>query len=267
MPMSCGSARALRSLIGVSAIAALGAGEARAPVSAEELVRRAEEILRGSTAELRATMTITTPRWTRSLTLHSWDDRARDRSFIRILAPKKDRGTGFLRHGINLWTYLPRVERVMRIPASMMLQPWMGSDFTNDDLVRESSFVEDYVPRVLDPRVLDGVTLLGLELLPREEAPVVWGRLELWLEEDGLAPREFLYYEESDDDGFPLVRTLRFDQVEPVQGRPFPYYWEMIPEDKPGHRTVFHVELIRFDEPMEDELFTQENLRRVEGLR
>jgi outer membrane lipoprotein-sorting protein len=215
---------------------------------------------------MRATMTVTTPRWTRSIELHSWDDRSRDRSFIRILSPQKDRGTGFLRQGIHLWTYLPRVERVMRIPPSMMLQPWMGSDFTNDDLVRESSLVEDYAPRLLGARELDGARVVGLELLPREEAPVVWGRLEVWLEEESLAPREFVYFEESPNGGFGRVRTLRFDEVRAVQGRPFPHFWEMTPEDKPGHRTAFRVERILFDAELEDELFTQEHLRRVEGL-
>jgi outer membrane lipoprotein-sorting protein len=236
-------------------------------LTAEDLVRRAEDTLRGSTAEMRATMVVTTPRWTREVQFRSWDDRAGDRSFIRILSPKKDKGTGFLRQGVHLWTYLPRVERVMRIPPSMMLQPWMGSDFTNDDLVRESSMVDDYVPRVLGSRKLDGAELVGLELMPKEEAPVVWGRLELWLERERLAPREFIYFEESEDESFTRVRTLYFDDVREVQGRPLPHFWEVVPEDKEGHRTSMRVDEITFDEPMPDELFGQEHLRRAEAVR
>ncbi len=235
--------------------------------TAEELVRRAEDILRGSTAEMTATMTVKTPRWTRELKFHSWDDKSGDRSFVRILSPRKDRGTGFLRQGLHLWTYLPRVERVMRIPASMMLQPWMGSDFTNDDLVRESSFVEDYVPKRLGEMELDGVPLVGLELVPHEDAPVVWGRVEMWIERERFAPRLFIYFEEADAGEFAKVRTLRFDKVRMVQGRPLPHFWEMIPEDKPDHRTTIVVETMRFDEPLDDGLFTHENLRRAEGAR
>ncbi|HTO06540.1 MAG TPA: outer membrane lipoprotein-sorting protein, partial [Myxococcota bacterium] len=101
---------------------------------AAEIVRRAEDALRGNTAEMKLRMTITTPRWTRELVVRSWDDRAHDRSFTRVLEPPKDKGTAFLREKDAFWTWLPRVERAMRIPPSMMLQSWMGSDFTNDDL-------------------------------------------------------------------------------------------------------------------------------------
>jgi outer membrane lipoprotein-sorting protein len=246
---------------------ALATAASAAERTAEELVRRAEDILRGSTAEMTATMTVETPRWTRELKFHSWDDKGGDRSFVRILSPRKDRGTGFLRQELHLWTYLPRVERVMRIPASMMLQPWMGSDFTNDDLVRESSFVDDYVPKRLGDRDLDGVPLVGLELIPHEEAAVVWGRVELWIESERFAPRLFIYFEEAEAGEFAKVRTMRFEDIRDVQGRPLPHLWEMIPEDKPGHHTTIQVESIRFDEPLDDGIFTHENLRRAEGAR
>ncbi len=238
-----------------------------AELTAEELVRLAEDALRGNTAEMRATMVVTTPRWTRTLEFHSWDDHPNDRSFVRILAPRKDRGTGFLRQKRNLWTYLPRVERIMRIPPSMMLQPWMGSDFTNDDLVRDSSMVDDYDARLLGTREVDGTELVGLELFPHEEALVVWGRVEIWVETDPIAPRLFRYFEETDAGEFEPVRTLRFDEIHDVQGRPLPHFWEMIPDDKPGHRTTIRIEELRFDQDLDDGLFTQEHLRRAEGLR
>ena len=245
----------------------LGAAEMPGDLSAEELVRRAEDTLRGTTAQMRITMTVTTPRWTRNITFRSWDDGAGDRSFIRILAPRKDRGTGFLRKEVHLWTYLPRVERVMRIPPSMMLQPWMGSDFTNDDVVRDSSLVDDYVPRTLGRRDLNGISLVGLELIPNEEAPVVWARVELWIEEGSWAPREFIYFDEDDAGGFEAIRVMKLSEIHDVQGRPLPHLWEMIPHDKPGHTTTMRIEEAVFDEPMEDRLFSQEHLRRAEGLR
>jgi outer membrane lipoprotein-sorting protein len=149
----------------------------------------------------------------------------------------------------------------------MMLQPWMGSDFTNDDLVRESSFVEDYVPKALGAKEVEGLELLGLELIPHEDAPVVWGRLELWIERESFAPRVFLYFEEAGPGEFAKVRTMHFRDIREIQGRPLPHFWEMIPEHKPGHRTTITLEKARFDQPMDDELFTQENLRRAEGAR
>jgi outer membrane lipoprotein-sorting protein len=235
--------------------------------TAEKLIERAEDIMRGSTSEMKATMIVTTPRWTREVRFRSWDDRVGDRSFTRILSPRKDRGTGFLRQHQHLWTYLPRVERVMRIPPSMMLQPWMGSDFTNDDIARESSFVEDYKPKLLGRKTFDGVELIGIELVPDDDAPVVWARVEGWLDPESLAPRRFFYFDEPEEGRFERVRTMLLDDVREVQGRPLPHFWEMTPEHKPGHKTSFRIEEVQFDEPMGDDLFTQENLRRAEAVR
>ena len=237
------------------------------PLDAAEIVRRAEDSLRGSTAQMKAKMNITTPRWKRELQYRSWDDRGQDRSFTRILAPKKDRGTGFLRLGNTLWTYLPRVERTTRIPPSMMLQPWMGSDFTNDDLARESSLVDDYVPTLLDGREFEGEPAWGVQLVPREQAPVVWSKLELWLQRESYAPLVFLYYDEPDPGRFELIRKLQFSDIRQVAGRPVPHYWKMEPLDKPGHSTTVTLEQIVLDAALDDALFTQEHLKRAEAVR
>ncbi len=252
-----------RALLLCLAPLALAAGSEES-FDARELVLRAEDALRGETAEMRAAMTITTPRWTRVVRFHSWDDRLGDRAFIRILDPPKDRGTGFLRLKETFWTYLPRVERTMRIPPSMMLQPWMGSDFTNDDLARESSLIDDYTPSVLGERLVDGVAALGVELVPHEDAPVVWARVELWVEKKRLAPLVFLYYDEPEPGTFELLRRLVFSDVRTVQGRPMPHEWEIVPVDKPGHSTRMVLESVALDLPLEDDIFTQRNLRRAE---
>ncbi len=250
-------------------VALLLAGPARAGelLDADALVRRSEEVMRGKTSEIRAAMTIVRPRWTRSVRFRSWDDRARDRSFTRILDPAKDRGSGFLKVETTLWTYLPSVERTTRLPPSMLLQPWMGSDFTNDDLVRESSLVDDYRARLLGEREIDGKAALGVELLPKEEAPVVWAKLELWLEKERLAPLASSYYDEPEPGRFEEVRRMRYSDVRDVQGRPVPHHWAMESLDKPGHVTRVALEEIRFDQPMPDEIFTQAHLQRSEAVR
>ncbi len=236
-------------------------------IDADELVRRAEDALRGDTAQMKAKMTITTTRWTRELSFRSWDDRHRDRSLTRILSPKKDRGTGFLRVGNTLWTYLPRVERTTRIPPSMMLQPWMGSDFTNDDLARESSMVEDYSARVLGERDIDGTRAWGVELIPNEDAPVVWSKIEAWVVAERFAPLLYLYYDEPERGRFELVRRMRFSDVRDVAGRPVPHYWVIEPLDRPGNSTAIRLDEFVLDEPLDDSLFTQDNLKRSEAVR
>jgi len=234
---------------------------------AAEIVKRAEDALRGNTAEMKLRMTITTPRWTRELVVRSWDDRAHDRSFTRVLEPPKDKGTAFLREKDAFWTWLPRVERAMRIPPSMMLQSWMGSDFTNDDLARESSLSKDYTAKLAGEDTLDGVAAYRLELLPKPEAPVVFAKLELWIEKARLAPLLFVYYDEPEPGHFSELRRLRFSDVRDVQGRPLPHVWEMTPLDKPGHSTRVTLEEAALDQKLDDRIFTQENLRSSEAAR
>lgn len=240
---------------------------ARAGEDVRELVRRAEDTLRGSTSEMKLRMKITTPRFERELVIRSWDDRLGDRSLTRVLEPPKDKGTGFLRDEDAFWTWLPKVERAMRIPPSMMLQPWMGSDFTNDDLARESSLADDYDPVALGEKDIEGVRAVGIGLTPKPEAPVVWARMELWLEKQRLAPLRFIYFDEPEPGRFEALRELRFSDVREVKGRPLPHHWIMVPNDKPGHSTEIRLEEVAFDVPLADELFTQKNLRQSEAVR
>jgi len=248
------------------ALAAAVPARADAP-DAAEIVRRAEDALRGNTAEMKLHMTITTPRWTRELVVRTWDDRPHDRSFVRVLEPEKDKGTAFLRDHDAFWTWLPRVERAMRIPPSMMLQSWMGSDFTNDDLARESSLEKDYVAVLLPGSELDGVPAWQLALQPKPEAPVVWAKVELWIEKARYAPLLYTYFDERGAGQFEPLRTLRFSGVKEVQGRPLPHQWEMTPLDKPGHATRVELEEVVLDQKLSDEIFTQSNLRNSEAAR
>jgi outer membrane lipoprotein-sorting protein len=248
--------------------AAAGAAEpalepAPAGLDGRQVAVWAEDTLRSPASYLEATMTIESPRLPRprEVRLRSWDDRANHRSFIRILSPPKDAGTAFLKLRPNLWMYVPRVERTLRIPPSMMLQSWMGSDFTNDDLVNESSEVDDYDHRLLgvDPAPgIEGLRAYVVEYRPHEDAPVVWGRIVGWVETEHGTPLRMDYY---DEDGQRL-RELRFDRIREVQGRYFPHRWRMVPLDKEGHETRLEVQEIRFDQTFDDSIFTTRQLKK-----
>ncbi len=231
---------------------------------ASEIARRADDALRSDQTYMKATMTVVSPRLTsdRVVAFSSWDDRLGDRAFIRILSPPKDAGSSFLRLPPNLWTYVPRVERTMRIPPSMMLQPWMGSDFTNDDLVNDSSDVNDYEHRLLRiETVSEGDRELRayvLEYVPHEETPVVWGKILGWIEvEHGTPLRQDFY----DEDGV-RVRTMSFSDVREVDGRRFPHLWVMNPLEKEGHETRIRIDAVRFDENFDESIFTTRNLKK-----
>ena len=200
----------------------------------------AEATLRSDHTYLDAEMTVISPRLTapRVVAFQSWDDRPGRRSFIRIASPAKDSGTTFLKLHPNLWMFGPRVERTLRIPPSMMLQSWMGSDFSNDDLVRDSSEIEDYDHRLLgvDPGTIGEVDRRAyvVEYLPRESAAVVWGSIVSWLDAESGAPLRQDFFDEEGE----RLRVMGFSDFRKVGKRFVPHLWSMTPLDKPGHSTT-----------------------------
>ncbi len=234
-------------------------------LSAREVALRSEESMRSALTYIDAEMTVISPRLVgpRVVAFQSWDDRPGRRSFIRITSPPKDAGSGFLKLHPNLWMYVPRVERTMRLPPSMMLQSWMGSDFTNDDLVRESSEIEDYDHTLLGidpaPEGHDGLRAYVVEYRPHEDAPVVWGKIVTWIEVEHGTPLRQQFY---DEDGV-LLREMTFGAIVAVDGRHYPHAWTMRPLDKPGHETSIRVREIRFDEEISDSIFTKRHLTKT----
>jgi outer membrane lipoprotein-sorting protein len=238
------------------ALSAVPAAFAQAP-SGREIVDRVETLLWGKTVQGEYEMTITTPRWQRTLELRAWMDRPK-RSFIRILAPAKEKGIGSLRIGSEMWNYLPNVERTIKIPPSMMLQPWMGSDLTNDDLVKASSVLDDYTQKIVREEAVGGAPAYVLELNPKPDAAVVWGRILYWVRKSDFVPLKEEFFSERGE----LVRTMTFSEVRPMGGRTIPTRWELRPADKPGNMTTFVVKSAVYDKPIAPDVFTQRNLQK-----
>lgn len=251
-------------LLGVAGAAHAELEPAPEDADAGAIARRAEETMRSDGTYLEAVMTVVSPRLStdREVAFRSWDDRTGRRGFIRILSPSKDAGTGFLKLHPNLWMYVPRVERTLRIPPTMMLQSWMGSDFTHDDLVRESNGVDDYDHRLLgiDPRppAAEGLSAWVVEYQPHEDAPVVWGKIVAWIEREHGTPLRQEFY----DEGGERVRVLAFSEIREVQGRWVPHRWTLTPDDKEGHLTGIEVREIRFDQTFDDGIFTTRQLKK-----
>jgi len=229
------------------------AGLAQADEEARQAMQTLQDLLRSQTSSATYTMRVTTPEWERSVRFEAWDDRPGKRFFIRIVAPKKDINTAYLKLGGNLWMYLPRLERDIRIPPSMMLSSWMGSDFTNDDLVKSASVVDDYTHRII---ARDGNTFT-VESLPKEDAPVVWGKLVHVIRKDGIPLSEAFF-----DEHGKQHRLLEFSDVKPMGGRLIPSRWVMHPRNEPGKQTELILEQVAFDPKLDDALFTRANLKR-----
>ncbi len=188
-------------------------GIARAE-TAEDLVQKAEDLLRGLTSTGTYTMIVTRPSWTRRYTIRFWDQREGDKSFVVIEEPVRDRGTAFLKLKNDMWMYIPRVERIIRIPPSMMMNSWMGSDFTNDDLVKESSISRDYDKTILERKRRGKYTTYTLQLTPKPDAPVVWGKIVYTLKIPGHIPVRAEYYNERGE----LIRYMTFERVRKMGG-------------------------------------------------
>jgi outer membrane lipoprotein-sorting protein len=223
---------------------------------AGKLIHRTEQELRAKTEQGKVSMTVRTPDWQRTLEMDYWGVNP-DKTFIRVTAPAKEAGTATLRIGSNMWNYLPSVERVIKIPPSLMLQSWMGSDFTNDDLVRESSLEKDYDHRLDGEVTQAGALCYRIMSTPRPNAAVVWGHLVLFVGKEDFLPRREEYY----DDKGKLQKVLTFEDIRRVDGRLYPMRWKMDSITKPGHETLLVYGKLIFDRPIPASVFTQENLQ------
>jgi outer membrane lipoprotein-sorting protein len=237
---------------GVAAVAGQAAPDAT------EVVRRADQHLRGNTSYVEFTMKLVRPDWSREIQMKSWS-KGSDRALILITAPARDKGTTFLKRGNEVWNWVPSVERVIKIPPSMMTQSWMGSDFTNDDLVKESSIVEDYTHAVVGDSTIDGRPCWTIRMTPKPDAAVVWGKVLIWISrQDDLELREEFY----DEDGA-LVNVMEMSAVKTLGGRLLPTVLEMTPRDKPGNKTILTYEAARFNEPIDDAFFSEQSMKRI----
>lgn len=225
---------------------------------AREIVKRAEDKVRGNTSVAELTITIVRPTWSREMEMKAWS-KGKDLSLILITAPAKDQGNTFLKRNKEVWNWLPSIERTIKLPPSMMSQSWMGTDFTNDDLVRESSAADDYEHALEGEDVVMGRTCYRIALIPRPESAVVWGKVVTWIDREEFMQLRTEFYDEDNV----LVSRLAAAEVKMLGGRMLPSTVEMIPLDKKGQKTVMRYNAIQFDKPIADSFFTLQNIKQA----
>lgn len=228
-----------------------------AATEVDELIRHIDRLWRGETSRASMTMQVKTLRYERTMTMEAWS-RGKDYSLVVIRQPVKDRDIATLKVEANIWNYLPKINRVTKIPSSMMSGSWMGSHFTNDDLIKESSFEDDYSSEITFEGLRDDVLIYEITSLPKEDAAVVWGKVIMQLEQAALVPVRALYY---DEDGV-LIRTLRFDQPRQIGERIVPMRLSLTLQQKPDESTVIVYNAIAFGIPLEESFFSLQNLQR-----
>lgn len=226
---------------------------------AADIIRQMEDKMRGESSYTEMTMTTVRPRYTREVSMKAWA-KGEEYSLILITAPARDKGIAYLKRGNEIWNYVPNIDRMIKMPPSMMSQSWMGSDFSNDDLVRESSTIDDYEHRILREEKYNGYDCWVLELIPKPESSIVYGKVLMWVAKDLYVQ---LRIENYDEDGV-LVSTLLFDNVREIGGRTIPSRMEMVPADKRNQKTVMEYVDAKFDIAMDDGFFSVQNLRNLE---
>lgn len=221
-----------------------------------DIVDCVDRIMRGESSRGISTMEVVTENWSRAMEMQMWS-LGTEHALVRILSPRKDAGTATLKAGTEIWNYLPRVDRTIKIPASLMSASWMGSHFTNDDLVKESRLIEDYEITLAYEGDRDGVAVWEFDLIPRPEAPVVWGRIGYQVRKTDTMPVWARYYDEDGE----LVRTMTFFDYRDLGGRLVPATMRVVPEDKPGEFTEVRYSDLEFDVDLDEEFFSLRRLR------
>ncbi len=226
---------------------------------AKEIVDRVDQIMRGDSSAARLTMEIHSKHWQRTLEAKAWS-KGTDRALILILKPSKESGTATLKAEDNIWNFLPKVERVIKIPSSMMMGSWMGSHFTNDDLVKESRMIRDYAIVTSFEGQRDGTAVWEFTMTPHEDAAVVWGKIVLEVRQDDFMPTWQHYYDEDGE----LMRKMAFGGYREMGGRKVPTRMEIRPTDTPDEYTRITYDELDFGVDLDDGFFSLRNLR---GLR
>ena len=228
-------------------------------LTAEEIIHRSEENLRGGSSYSEMKMTIVRPTWSRETTMKSWA-KDQDLALILVTSPARDQGIAYLKRDNDIWNWQPKIERTIKLPPSMMSQSWMGSDFTNDDLVRESSITDDYEQSLLGKEMVNDLECYKLELIPHEDAAVVWGKLIMWITTDHFMQVKTEFY---DEEGF-LINTMTASKFTTFDDRHLPARMTVVPEDKPGHQTIVEYLTLDFNQEIPERVFTIQHMKNLQ---
>ena len=227
---------------------------------ATEIIEKANQKWNGEkSSKGTMTMTIVRPTWKRSITFKVWT-LGNDYSMTLITSPAREKGQVFLKRDQEMWNWMPTIGRMIKLPPSMMTDGWMGSDYTNDDILKESSIVVDFTHLLIGEEKIDSRTCWKIQLTPKEDVAIVWGKIIKWISKDG----EYLmlksaYYDEDNT----LIKTEYGKEIKTIGGRVIPTRIEVIPADKNNQKTILITNKIEFNVPIKSAFFSQQNIKRL----
>jgi hypothetical protein len=226
--------------------------------SAIDIVRKSNDLLRGKTTYAEISMTVVKPEWSRTFSMKSWAVEP-DYALVYITEPARDKGSVTLKRKTEVWNWLPSVQRMIKIPPSMMLQSWMGSDFTNDDLVRQSSLIDDYTHSIIGEEAFEGYPCWKIALQPKPDAGVVWGKLIMFIAKKTYIELKTDFYDEEGK----LIKSFTGSDIREFDGRSIPAHWEMVPVNDPGKKTVLEYHALKFHVQLDQNFFSEQNMKKV----
>jgi outer membrane lipoprotein-sorting protein len=228
-------------------------------LTATDIIKKADEKFNGEKSGYSLmTMTIVRPTWQRTVEIKSWS-LGDDYSLALITAPAREKGQTFLKRGSEMWSWNPAINRLIKLPPSMMSQGWMGSDYTNDDILNESSVINDYTHTLEGEEEVDGSACYRIRLTARPEAEVIWGHQMWWVDKkEFVVLRAELY----DEDGY-LVRTERGMELKSFDGRVLPSRIELVPAENEGHKTILLIDAMKFNIDIDESFFSQQNMKTI----
>ncbi len=225
---------------------------------ATEIVKKADQKMRGQSSYAEMSMTIIRPSWTREVSMKTWA-LGTEYSLILITGPARDKGVAYLKRGNEIWNWQPTIDRVVKLPSSMMSQSWMGSDFTNDDLVQESSIVKDYTHKMLGDSTIENIAVYKMELTPKPNAAVVWGKMILYVSKDNYYQLLTRFY----DEDMYLINTMRGSDIQQFDDRKIPSKLTVIPADEEGQKTVMQYKNMQFNIDIKPSFFSIQNMKNL----
>lgn len=225
---------------------------------AKEIIKKMDDKLQGDSNKSEMKMTIVRPKYSRTIAFKNWS-LGRDYFLTYVTAPSKDKGMVSMKYKKEMWSYTPSINRMIKLPPSMMSQGWMGSDYTNDDLVKQSSIVNDYTHTILNEETIDGRPCYQIQMIPNANANVVWGKILTWIDKEKYINLKSEYYDEEEF----LVRTELGKEITSFDGRELPSIIEIIPAEEPENRTLITIISMEFNVDIKESFFSQQNMKRI----
>lgn len=250
--------RQIIKIIGIAMLGGIAISMNTADLTAVQILKKAEQKLMSTTLIAEMDIQVIRPRWKKTMSLKTWS-KGSDYALAYIVGPEKDKGTVYLKTKSNVYSYLPKIKKTIKLPSTLLSQNWMGTDMSTDDLVKLTNLTNDYTAKLAGSKKVSGRDCHVIVLTPKDEADVLWGKLELCIDKKDYIQMKTVFY----DEDLEVVNTMVSSLVKNLGGKMMASKMVMTPANKAGHSTVVTYKTIKFNAPIAPSFFSRENMAKV----